>query len=141
MLKTEQFYELDEDIISEFKEVEKEFSFAFDIKYSFLNNNKLKKLIEIKKIPDSYAVLLGTEVLVTMNEDFYGQMDKDIIKILWEQEIDKIEMNMDKGTIKLAQSSLKTSTGLCRKYTYDNVERANETQRLLAEQKKDKDEE
>ncbi len=135
MLKTEQFYELDQDIIDFFKDLEKDFAFAIDISYLFQTNTKQKQLITIKKIPDNYAVLLKSEILVTVNENYFNLMDDNIRKVLFEQEIDKIVPNLEKGTLKIVQPSLKTSAGIVKKFTYENVERANETQRLLAENK------
>jgi len=135
MLKTEQFYELDEDVIDFFKVLEKEFVFPLNVKYKFQANNKLKQVIEIKKLADNLAVLLNAEVLVTVNEDFYNKMDEEINKILFEQEIDKIHMNLEKGTIQIKQPGLKTTTGLVKKFSYEKVERAYETQRLLVESK------
>lgn len=135
MLKTEQYFELDQDIIDYFKELEKDFAFALDISYLFQTNTKQKQLITIKKIPDNYAVLLKSELLVTVNENYFNLMDDSIRKILFEQEIDKVIPNLEKGTIKIVQPSLKTSAGIVKKFTYESVERANETQRLLAENK------
>jgi hypothetical protein len=135
MLKTEQYFELDQDIIDYFKDLEKNFSFAIDIKYLFQTNTKLKQLISIKKIPDNFAVILNAEVLVTVNEDYFNKMDDSIRKILFEQEIDKIIPNLEKGSLKIVQPSLKTSAGIVKKFSYEKVERANETQRLLVENK------
>ena len=135
MLKTEQFYELDEDIIDFFKSIEKDFAFAMSFKYTFQSNTKLKKLIEIKKLPDNMAVLLNSEVLVSVNEEYFNKLDEEINKILFEQEIDKIHLNLEKGTIKIVQPNLKTTTGLVKKFSYEKVERAYETQRLLVESK------
>jgi hypothetical protein len=135
MLKTEQYFELDQDIIDYFKDLEKNFSFAIDIKYLFQTNTKLKQLISIKKIPDNFAVILNAEVLVTVNEDYFNKMDDTIRKILFEQEIDKIIPNLEKGSLKIVQPSLKTSAGIVKKFSYEKVERANETQRLLVENK------
>lgn len=135
MLKEEQYYELDQDIIDFFKTIEKDFAFALNIDYYFQANTKQKKLIIIKKIPDNYAVMLKSTVLVTVNEDYFNKMDDDMRKILFEQELDKIQFNMDKGTLKVTQPGLKTSTGIIKKHTYESVERANETERILAEEK------
>jgi len=137
MLKTEQYYGLDEEIVDYFKELERGFAFALDIDYLFQANTKQKQLITIKKIPDNLAVLLEAELIVTVNEHYFEVMDDDIRKVLFEQEIDKIHPNLEKGTIKLVQPSLKTSAGIVKKFTYTSVERANETQRLLAENKED----
>jgi hypothetical protein len=138
MLKTEQYHELDEDIIEFFKAIERDFAFAIDIKYAFQANTKQKKLITLKKIPDNYAVLLNSEIIVTINEEYFSQLDDDGIKrILFEQEIDKVVPNMEKGTFKISQPFFKTSIPLIRKHTYENVERASEAERLLIEQKED----
>ena len=140
MLKTEQFHELDQDTKDFFKSIEKGCSFSMDVKYTFQSNDKLKKLIEIKKLPDNIAVLLNSEVLVTVNEIFFDQMDEEINKILFEQEINKIHLDLEKGTVKIVQPDLKTTTGLVKKFSYDKIERAFETQRLLVENKPEKEE-
>ena len=118
-----------------FKNIEKDFAFPINVTYTFQTNTKLKKLVEIKKIPDNIAVLLNTEVLVTVNEDYFNKLDEEIQGILFEQEIDKIHMNLEKGTISIKQPSLKTSVGLVKKFSYEKIERAFETQRLLVESK------
>ena len=135
MLKTEQYYELDQDIIDYFKELERDFSFALDINYLFQTNTKQKQLITVKKVADNFAVLLKSELLVTVNENYFNLMDDDIRRVLFESEIDKIVPNIEKGTLKIVQPSLKTTAGIVKKFTYVKVERANETQRLLAESK------
>ena len=135
MLKTEQYYELDQDIIDYFKELERDFSFALDINYLFQTNTKQKQLITVKKVADNFAVLLKSEILVTVNENYFNLMDDDIRRVLFESEIDKIVPNLEKGTLKIVQPSLKTTAGIVKKFTYEKVERANETQRLLAESK------
>lgn len=135
MLKTEQYYELDQEIVDYFKEIERDFAFAIDVPFLFQANTKQKKLISVKKISDNFAVTLKSEILVTVNEDYFYKMDDDIRKVLFEQEIDKIVPNLEKGTIKIVQPRLKTSAGIVKKFTYENVERANEVERLLAENK------
>lgn len=135
MLKSEQYYELDQDIIDYFKDLEKDFAFALDISYLFQTNTKQKQLVSVKKVPDNYAVITKAEIIVTVNENYFNLMDDDIKRVLFEQEIDKIHPNLEKGTLKIVQPSLKTSAGMVKKHTYASVERANETQRLLAENK------
>jgi len=135
MLKTEQYYELDQDIIDYFVDIEKDFGFALDISYLYQTNTKQKQLISVKKIPDNYAVVLKKEILITINENYFNLMDDSIKRILFEQEIDKIVPNLEKGSLKIVQPSLKTSAGIVKKHTYEKVERANETERLLNENK------
>jgi len=49
MHKTEQYYELDKEIVDFFREVETEFAFAMSIKYIFQANCKQKSLINLMK--------------------------------------------------------------------------------------------
>ena len=135
MLKTEQFYELDQEIIDYFKELERDFAFALNIDYIFQANTKQKQLITVKKVSDNFAILLKAEIIVTVNEHYFNVMDDSIRKVLFEQEIDKIHPNLEKGTLKIVQPSLRTSAGIVKKFSYESVERANEVQRLLAENK------
>lgn len=140
MHKTEQYYELDKEIVDFYREVEKEFAFAMNIKYIFQANCKQKSLIKINKLADNFAVILNADILVTVNDTFFDKFDEEIRTILFEQEIDKIHPNLDKGTIKIVQPSLKTSIGIVKRHTYESVERANETERLLVEQKGESEE-
>jgi len=137
MLKTEQYYELDQEIIDFFKKIEQEFVFAMDFKYTFIANNKQKKLLTIKKIADDYAVLLNSEILITVNDILFDKLDNEIRTILFEQEIDKIIPNLEKGTFSISQPTLKTSMGIIKKHSYEQVERANETERLLVKGNKE----
>lgn len=137
MLKTEQFYDLDESIIDFFKKIEQEFVFAIDFKYTFIANNKQKKLITIKKIADDYAILLNSEIMVTVNDILFDKLDDEIKTILFEQELDKIIPNLEKGTFSISQPTLKTSMGIIKKHSYEQVERANETERMLVKGNKE----
>jgi hypothetical protein len=141
MNKTEQYYELDKDIIDFFNNLEREFGFAMSIKYIFQTNCKQKSLIKITKLPDNYSILLNADILVTINDTYFNKFDDEIRTILFEQEIDKIQPNLDKGTIKLIQPNLKTSIGIIKRHTYESVERANETERLLSESKNEQSDE
>ena len=135
MQKTDQYYELDKEIVDFFNEVEREFAFAMTIKYIFQANSKQKSLVKVQKLADNYSILLNADILVTFNDTYFDKFDEEIRTILLEQEIDKIQVNLDKGTFKLIQPNLKTSIGIIKRHTYESVERANETERLLSESK------
>lgn len=139
MLKTDQYYDLDQDIIDQVENRIKEFAFAMDLKFIYQTNNKLKQLIQVKKLPDNYAVLLSAEIMIVVNDDYFDKVDEDIQTILIDQELDKIEMNFQKETFKITQPGLKTSFGIVEKFSYERVERAIEAVRLLNENKADKD--
>lgn len=55
---SERFDELSEDIEDKFMEIYKQKAFQFQLNFKFVNDSKLKKTIEIKKIPDLYNFLL-----------------------------------------------------------------------------------
>lgn len=135
MSKEDQYHVLDDDTIQMFKEIEEQCAFMTDIKYQFQGNAKSKKLIEIKKIADNYSVLLKADILVIINEDYLMKMDEEIINILVAQELDKVEVDIDKGTIKVKPHAFKANPGLFNKYDSDGVLRANEIQYMLATQK------
>jgi len=141
MQKTDQYYELDKEIVDFFNEVEREFAFAMTIKYIFQANSKQKSLVKVQKLADNYSILLNADILVTFNDTYFDKFDEEIRTILLEQEIDKIQVNLDKGTFKLIQPNLKTSIGIIKRHTYESVERANETERLLSESKNEQNEE
>lgn len=135
MTKEEQYHELNEDTINTFTEIESDFAFMVDVKYKFQGNAKSKKLIEVKKIADNYSVLLNADILVLINEDYLMQMDDEIIKILFSQELDKIQTDIDKGTVKISPHAFRANPGLFNKYDSDGVLRANEIQEQLRTQK------
>lgn len=141
MSNSEVYCDLDEDIVSYFTEMENEFGFAINLKYIFQANAKQKQMIKIIKLPDHYQQLLKADILVSVNELYYNSFDEDIKEILMMQELDKIEINLEKGTIKIGQPSLKTSLGIVKRFTYEKVEKAIEVEKLFEEQQKEKDKE
>jgi hypothetical protein len=63
--------------------------------------------------------------------------DEESITILFEQEIDKININLDSGKIKLVKTDLNTFSSLVNKYGVEKVARANKVEELYQEQQKD----
>jgi len=136
----EQYENLSDDIIDYFKNIESGFAMPMDVKFTFVSNNKQKKLINITKISDTYSYLLNSDLLVVFNEDYFENFDDQTKLILIEQEIDKIEFDLDKGTIKIKQPEINTSSGIIEKFTLKLVENANRLQKEYEKQKKDKKE-
>lgn len=130
MTKEEKFQELDQSIIDDIKKVEQNLNLPLDINYLFQDVKKQKKLIKISKIPEQYAVPLKADILVQVNSLYYYTInDESVIKILIEDELDKISFNMDKGTIKISNPSIQLSPGLCHKHTFEKVEMAKESEK------------
>ena len=135
----ENFYELDSSTEEQFMEVFSKKSFPVNIKFLFQGNSKQKQMIKVSKIPDQYAFSLNKELLVSVNEDLMDAFDEESVVILIEQEIDKININMESGKIKLVSTDLNTFSSIVNKWGVDKVARANVTQDLYNQQKEDMD--
>lgn len=132
---------LEDDIVQVIEKIMLNFNLPVSLRYYYQNNDKLKKLIKIAKIPDHYAVALGADILVHVNSEYFDNLDDEEIKrILIEQELDRIEFNLDKGTFKInATGRINTSSGIIEKWTYDNVYRAIQSEIEFTQQSADKD--
>jgi hypothetical protein len=139
---TEAFYDLDETTEELFMDVFNKKSFPVNVKFQFIGSSKQKQLIKVGKIADDFAFVLRKELKVTINEDLLNVFDEESITILIEQEIDKININMESGKIKLVGTDLNTFSSIVNKYGVEKVARANKVEELYSEQQKDaKDEE
>ena len=131
------FYEVSEDTIKTFFEIFNKKSFPVSIGFQFIGNEKQKELIKVTKIADPYAFLVKKEILVSINDDLMSVFDDESITILMEQEIDKININIETGKIKLVKTDLNTFSSIVNKYGVEKVARANKVEELYQEQKKD----
>jgi hypothetical protein len=131
------FYELSEDTISTFFEVFNKKSFPVSIKFQFEGDEKQKELIKISVIPPKYSFIIGKDLLVSINEDVLNAFDDESATILIEQQIESITMNIETGKIKLSKTDLNTFSSLVNKYGVEKVAKANLTQEIYSEQKKD----
>lgn len=133
----DKFYEVSEDTIAKFYEIFNKKSFPINIGFQFVGNEKQKELIKVSKMPDQYAFLLKKDILVSINDDLVSVFDDESITILIEQEIDKININIESGKIKLIKTDLNTFSALVNKYGVEKIARANKVEELYHEQKKD----
>jgi hypothetical protein len=136
----EQYESLSDEIIAYFKKVEKQFAMPMDIKFVYVANSKQKKMIKISKISDIYSYLLDADLLVVFNEEYFNHFDEQTRQILTEQEIDTIEFDLDKGSIRIKEPEINTSSGIIEKFSLKLVENANKLQKEFEKQKKDKKE-
>ena len=74
---------------------------------------------------------------MSINEDLLNTYDEESATILFEQEIDKVNINLDSGKIKLVKTDLNTFSSLVNKYGVEKVARANKVEELYQEQQKD----
>ena len=133
----DKFYELSEDTIKDFFDIFNKKAFPVSMKFQFVGDSKQKNVIIITKVPDKYSFLMSKELLVSINEDLLMAYDEESIIILFEQEIDKINYNLDSGKIKMVKTDLNTFSSLVNKYGVEKVSRANKVEELYQEQKED----
>jgi len=131
------FYQVSDDAKEQFYNVFNKKTFPINVKFTFLGNEKQKELIKIKKIADDYAFLLEKELMVYINEDLLNVFDEESIQILMEQELDKVNINIETGKIKLIKPDLTTFSSLINKYGVEKVARANKVEDLYQQQVKD----
>jgi hypothetical protein len=133
----DRFYELSEDTINDFYGIFNKKPIAVSVKFQFIGDTKQKSLIKIAKIADDYSFVLQKELKVCINEDLMNVYDEESVTILFEQEIDKIYINIDSGKIKLVKTDLNTFSSLVNKYGMEKVARANKVEELYKEQQSD----
>lgn len=131
------FYQLSEETITKFFEIFNKKSFPIDVKFQFVGSKKQKDLIKVQILQRAFAFILEKEILITINEELVDAFDDESVTILFEQEIDKIYINIETGKIKLIKTDLNTFSSLVSKYGVDKVARANQVVELYKEQQKD----
>jgi hypothetical protein len=133
----DRFAELDQDTIDDFNKIFDKKSFPIPVKFQFIGDSKQKNLIKITKLADDMAFVLSKDLKITINESLMNAYDEESITILFEQEIDKININIDSGKIKLVKTDLNTFSSLVNKYGVEKVARANKVEELYQAQQKD----
>ena len=131
------FHELADYVVEFFDDMKKQLNLPVDINYAYQAHDKQKELVTIKKIPDNYAFIVNADLIVTFNEDYFDAFDEESKKILIDQELAKVEFNMDKGTLKIVRPDLVTSSSIIKKYSLESVERANQVKDLFKDQQLD----
>ena len=133
----DRFYDLSQDTIDDFYSIFNQKSFPISLNYQFIGDSKQKPLIKITKVADDYSFILQKELKVSINEDLLTAYDQESITILFEQEIDKININLDSGKVKLLKTDLNTFSSLVNKYGVEKVARANKVEELYQDQQSD----
>ena len=135
----EDYNELDTEIVSYIKDVEKEFNLPIDISFLFVSNNKQKHLIKFTKIPDVYAndAALNNDIVVVVNEDYFYNFDDVSKKVLVEKEFDRISFNFEKGTFKMTNPKISVNSGFVEKHSWEKVSNAIKLEEEFENQRRD----
>ena len=133
----DRYDKLSEDIQEHFNRVYEKKNFMMNIKFKFISDNKLKQLIKIQKLSDMYQFITNKDVIVLVNEDMFDKMvnEEKLIDILFEQELDKIVIVKDK--LKTVKPDISTFSSIIKKYSTEEVMRANQIDTLVTEQSED----
>lgn len=131
------YYEISEDTKESFFKIFNKKTFPINIKFQFIGNESQKNLIKISKISDQFAFIMEKEMMISINEELMSKFDEESVSILFEQEIDKISINMESGKIKMIKPDLTTFSSLINKYGVEKVARANQVEELYHQQQKD----
>lgn len=131
------FYEISDDVVKKFNSILNTKAIPVQIDFAFVGSEKQKQLIKVSKLQDFLEFLLSKQLLVSINEDLYSAFDEESINILFEQEIDKITVDMKTGNIKLVKPDLSTFSGIINKWGVEKVARANQISDLYIQQRAD----
>jgi hypothetical protein len=128
------FYEVSEDTINVFSEIVRK-KVLNDVAFQFIGNDSQKVVAKISKLSDQYEYMLNKHILVSINEVLMSQFDDESISILFEQEIDKIHFDVEKGKIKLVKLDISTFSSLIKKWGIEKISRANQLAEISSELK------
>ncbi len=136
---TDKFYELQDEVKSKFNEIASSLAFPVKISFKLIGDVKQKKLIVVKKVPDAYVYVSGFQVLVSINEPLFDKLSEDekSIEVLLFDELNNINVNVESGMVKIGKPNFVTNTSVADKYTFDEVKRVKELERLAMEHSKD----
>lgn len=142
MAKAERHYDLTPETIEEASAlINKIVHTPVKIEYSFLGDNKLKKLMKISKYNDQLLHVHKKQVLVTINESAWVLIAQDAqyLELLVREELNGLSVNMDNGKIKVEKHKFNTSKSIIDKYTFEAVSKAKELEEHVLSQLKDKE--
>jgi hypothetical protein len=128
------FYEVSEDTVNLFSEIVRK-KVLNDVAFQFIGNDSQKVVAKISKLSDQYEYLLNKHILVSINEILMAQFDDESISILFEQEIDKIQFDVEKGKVKLVKPDISTFSSLIKKWGIEKISRANQLAEISSELK------
>jgi hypothetical protein len=127
----DEFQDLDDDIVESFKKTESEFNIPIVVKYAFQAALKQKELIKISKIPKQFESLINAQLLVQINPKYFDMFDDETNKILFEEKIDYICVNMNNGSIKLNKPKIQIAPNLAQKHGFEKVLAAKESEKTV----------
>lgn len=135
----ERYYELGNDTIQKIDEYISKFSSSpYRLEYAFIGDNKLKDLLKITKINDTFLFITKKQVLITVNESIWDVLDESDIEILVREQINMLIVDLDSGKIKIEKPTFNSSKSIIEKYSFEEVMRVKELVKLTLQQAEEK---
>lgn len=131
------FYDLSEDSILKIEEAFEKMALPFNLKKKLIGVNKQKALIKLQKVNPITQHVSGLDLLIMINEDYLAALEGENADILINQELDRLEFDINKGTFKIGKFKLQTTEGVLKKYGIEAVAKANQLSELYKQQKDD----
>lgn len=133
----ERYSNTSEDIITTFMDIVRKKNGSGDLKYDFISDSKQKSLVKLKKLNPLDVFKFEKDIRVIINEDMYDKFDDDSIKLLLEEEIDKVVVTYETGKITIRKYDVETFSGIISKYGIEAITKAKNIEILTFEQAAD----
>lgn len=140
-MDTQRHYDLGDDTIEKVNELITKFvNSPVRLDYAYIGDNKLKKLIKVSKISDSYAHVTKKQVMITINESLWDLLshEDDVVELLVREEFNTLCVNAESGKVKIEKPSFSSSNSIIEKYSFEYVKRAKDLEMLTLQQTEDK---
>lgn len=131
------FYDLSQDTIDSVNAIIDKMSLPFKIKCKMIGVSKQKQVVKLQKANPMLSHFMDIDLVISVNEDNLILLDELSSTILIHQELDRLETDIEKGTIKISKFRLQTNEGILNKYGIDAVAKANQLSELVNKQKED----
>ena len=130
---TDRFNEVDETTKTLFDEILAKLNFAMRIDFRLIGDSKLKKLVTVKRNPPVQEFITKHQILVYINEPLLDLLDVEpaTVELLFIEELNNINFNLEKGTIKIGKPNLNTATAVIEKFGLTEVMRVKELERSV----------
>lgn len=136
----ERYTEITDETKALFEETIAKLAFPMRLNFRLVGDPKLKKLISVKKTNPVVEFITQHQIFVFINEDLLDLIDTNVeaVNILFTEELNTIQVDLGKGTIKLGKHNLNTSTSVIDKFGLEPVKAAKDLERLTIKQTDDK---
>lgn len=113
------------------------------VEFRLLADDNAKKIIEVKKQNEMVEFMTeGTKAVAIINEEIFEEVNEEELQLKYvDEELSRIAVDMEKGTIKVESYDFTTDSDFLEKNGADDVILMKLTEKSLFEKKKEREEE